>query len=82
MTMRQEAVEKINCLPDDSVRIVLAFIDEQILGNRRRTEDDDQKKMKALHSIMEMWEKSPYPQDFDYDKAREEAMAEKYGYFN
>ena len=39
-----------------------------------------QRKRAALREIFEMREQSPFPKDFDYDKAREEALAEKYGH--
>ena len=85
MTLQQETAEKVLLLPDKNVLIVLAVVNEMLRQNHQTNEQPEiseeelEKKRKAAQNIMDMWETSPYPKDFDYEKAREEAMKEKYG---
>ena len=44
-------------------------------------EEDIQRKQAAFKAIVDMRERSPFPADFDYDRARTEALTEKYGRF-
>lgn len=39
------------------------------------------RKQAAFEKIEGMRKESPFPKDFDYEKAREEAVREKYGSF-
>lgn len=75
MTLRQEAYEKMAGLSDNSLRLVIALVEEM-----RASETDE--KRAALRNIMEYRRQHPFPKDFDWEKAREEAMIEKYGRFD
>ncbi len=79
MTLRQEAYEKMAGLSDDSLRLVLALVEEM---RRQSNVSDADAKRAALRNIMEYSRQHPFPKDFDWEKAREEAMIEKYGRFD
>lgn len=87
MTLQQETAEKVLLLPDKNALIVLAVVNEMLRQNHQAnvqpeiSEEELEEKRKAVQHILEMREKYPYPKDFDFDKAREEAMKEKYGRF-
>ena len=86
MTLAQTAIEKISLLSEPNIRIVLAIVNEML---RQNSETDKQcnsseevnPKLAAFQSIMDKREKSPFPANFDYEKAREEALSAKYGRF-
>ena len=40
---------------------------------------DAERKMAALQRMEALIQKHPFPKDYDWEKAREEAMREKYG---
>ena len=86
MTLRQEAVEKMALLPEAGVRVVLAMVDEMLRQNAKekpnqKANEDIQRRRAAFKAIIDMRARSPFPADFDYDKARAEALTEKYGRF-
>ncbi len=97
MTLQQEAYEKIMKLPEDSIRLFIVMADEiarqkgissdGVSGKntssytRSALDEDLKRKQKAFQEMEEMREKSPFPKNFNYEKAREEAMYEKYGPF-
>ena len=54
-----------------------AITTEQMQGDADRTEQ----KRAAIETILRMREESPFPMNFDWEKAREEAVREKYGRF-
>ena len=70
MTLRQEAYEKMAGLSDNSLRLVIALVEEM-----RASETDE--KRAALRNIMEYRRQHPFPKDFDWEKAHEDAMIEK-----
>lgn len=86
MTIQREAYEKIMKLPDDAVRLVIVLVDEIARQNKitvPEKEDIDNnmsltRQKKAYQEMLEMKKKSTYPKDFDYKKAMEEAVNEKY----
>ena len=39
------------------------------------------KKLSAFNELLEIRKNNPLPVDFDFDKARDEALKEKYGSF-
>ena len=79
MTLQQEVCEKIMGLPDDSVRLVLSFVNGIISPLHTSDQNELAKKRRSYEAMMEMKKASKYPRDFDYNKAREEAIFEKYG---
>ena len=83
LTLKQTTLEKVSLLPDSGLRVVLAMVNEMLRQNNKTEADkaskDVQRKEEAFQAILAMRENSPFPADFDYDKAREEALAEKYG---
>lgn len=81
MTLRQEAYEKMATLPDNSIRLVLALVDE-LLRQENANEIEMipvETRKRALREMMAMKEKSKYPDDFDYQNVLQEALSEKYG---
>ena len=86
MTLAQTAIEKISLLSEANIRIVLAMVNEMLRQNNAATlsqeSEDKARKMAALQSIMEKRKTSPFPANFNYEKAREEALMEKYGRFS
>ncbi|MBR0282147.1 MAG: hypothetical protein IJQ81_11235 [Oscillibacter sp.] len=84
MTLRQEAYEKIAALPDNGIRLVIALADEILKQSAPQSapDSDADEKRAAFLNIMEYGRQHPFPKDFDWEKAREEAMIEKYGRFD
>ncbi len=86
MTLRQMTFDKISLLPDSNVRVVLAMVNEMLrqdtINANDNSDDDIERRRAAFRDIVEMREKSPFPADFDYDKARDEALTQKYGRFD
>ncbi len=81
MTLQQAAYNKINMLSDNDLKILLIFADELIEKQNIKNEKDVDKKISAFNELLEIRAKNPLPADFDFDKAREEALEEKYGSF-
>ena len=82
MTIQQEAYEKINTLPDDTVRLLIEIMNKFIHAESTQTVEKTSaksEKLLAFERLEEMKKNSPVPKDFDFVKAREEAMKEKYG---
>ncbi len=90
MTIQQEVYEKIMRLPEDGIKLILVVVDEiaRQHGILIETDTDKEKsslllkKKKAFQNLLEMREQSTFPEDFDYKKAREEAVHEKYNFTN
>ena len=84
MTLRQEAYEKISCLPDDSVRLVIALMDEMLRRSDQSASlaDSRENGSAAFADVMEYRRLRPFPKDIDWENARKEAIAEKYGRFD
>ena len=82
MTLRQEAYEKMAGLSDNSIRLVIALVEEMRRQSNPQPDavSDADEKRAAFRNIMEYGRQHPFPKDFDWEKAREEAMMEKYGY--
>ena len=51
-------------------------------GRASQAKLDRSRKMRAYEAMEAMKRRSPFPKDFDYEKAREEALTEKYGRFD
>ena len=84
MTLRQEAYEKMAGLSDNSIRLVIALVEEMRKQSAAQPapDSDADAKRAAFRNIMEYGRQHPFPKDFDWEKAREEAMIEKYGRFD
>ena len=84
MTLRQEAYEKMAGLSDNSIRLVIALVEEMRKQSAAQSapDSDADEKRAAFLNIMEYGRQHPFPKDFDWEKAREEAMIEKYGRFD
>ena len=86
MTLTEMTMEKVALLPEANVRVVLAMVNEMLRqtgeGAARPERDEGlSRRQAAFKAIMDMRERSPFPADFDYDRARAEALTEKYGHF-
>lgn len=90
MTIQQEAYEKIMRLPEDGIRLILVIADEisRQQGISAGTDDELKTDISAMHkkkafeNMLELREQSTYPEDFDYKKAVEDAINEKYNFSN
>ena len=84
MTLRQEAYEKMAGLSDNSIRLVIALVEEMRKQSAAQPapDSDADAKRAAFLDAMEHRRRNPFPADIDVDKLREEAMIEKYGRFN
>ena len=88
MTIQQEVYEKIMRLPEDGIKLILVVADEIARQHGILIDTDKEesslllKKKKAFQNLLEMREQSTFPEDFDYKKAREEAVHEKYNFTN
>lgn len=94
MTLKQEACKKIMKLPEDGVRLILVIADEiarqkgilaeDNLDTKTLSDKDEDlsRKQKAFQEMLKMREKLNFPKDFDYKKAVEEAVCEKYGFID
>ena len=51
-------------------------------GKRKSHYSAKNKKMLAFEALEELRKNSPFPKDFDYKTEIEQAIDEKYGYFN
>lgn len=85
MTLRQEAYAMIDSLPDDdSIRFVINMIKEfnivaKKTGQSALSSPVLSEKRQAFLHMEEMKKKYPFPEDYDYEEVRREAMKEKYG---
>lgn len=82
MTLRQEAYAKIDALSDNGIRLVIALADEILKQSNPEpvpASDADEKRAAFLDAINHRRLHS-FPPNFDCEKAREEAIMEKYGY--
>ena len=82
MTLRQEAYEKMAGLSDSSLRLVIALVEEMHRQSNPEPvpASNANEKRAAFQNILEYRRQHPFPADFDWEKAREEAIMEKYGY--
>ena len=82
MSVRQEAYSKIDSLPDDdSIRMIIGMID-QYQKYIDAKNDAKKKKMAAFSELEKLKKELSFPENYDYDKARREAVNEKYGSVN
>lgn len=88
MTLRQEAYAMIDSLPDDdSVKFFIDMIRRFNAVTRRREEISGEQnllseKRQAFLHMEELKNKYPFPEDYDYEQVRREAVEEKYGGVN
>lgn len=78
--LQAQAVQMMNGLSDAHIKQVIDFMKRIIAQNTMAEENIDKKKMEAFH-----WLQSHplhFPDDFDPDKERYEALREKYGPFD
>lgn len=80
MTLQQEAIQIINKMPEDRIRVIvelLHIMEPQAYG------DNKEDRMEALRWMQRMHEEMPDDiySDLDFDKEREKALTEKYGDF-
>lgn len=80
--LRKEAYSKIDLLSEDSIRLIIAVMDRFDDGfldkSRVATATPKSAKMQALARLEKMIKDIPAAEGFDYEKARREAMREKY----
>lgn len=82
MTLQQTAYNKIDMLSDKDLKILLVLADELLRQQNIQENDDVEKKLSAFNELLEIRKNNPLPVDFDFDKARDEALKEKYGSFS
>ena len=73
--LQEKAVSMIGNMTDDKVQFVIDFMQQLDF------ESDPAEKMRAFEQLEELRKTAAeyLPSDFDYEKARDEAMREKYG---
>ena len=80
MTLRQTAHAMIDTISNDNdIRLLI-----EIMGRFKIMENPPSPELKkeALKAMEKLRELYPMPADIDYDKEREIAMGEKYGYLD
>lgn len=88
MTLRQEAYSMIDSLPDDdSIQFFIDMIKQfnSVVKKKEKLQEKSyeiSEKRQAFLRMEEMKKTNLFPKNYDYEKVREEAMAEKYGRFN
>ena len=79
MTLRQEALQLINNMPDENIRVIieLLHIMNPVAGKGYKKD----KSMEALKWMQDMHDRMPTDMysDLDIERERQEALAEKYG---
>ncbi len=85
MTLRQEAYAMIDSLPDDeSVKFFIDMIRRfNVVAGKTEEISENQnlfseKRQVFLH-MEELKKQYPFPNDYDYEQVRREAMGEKFG---
>lgn len=85
MTVRQEAYDMIDKLPDDdSVRFFIEMMRQfNIVAKKTKQRTGAQEilteKREAFLHMEELKKKYPFPKDYDYEQVRRVAMEDKYG---
>lgn len=81
MTLQQEAIQLINRMPDESVRVIIDLLH---IMNPEATDEEEIDRMDALRWMQSMHENMPdnLYADMDIDQERQEALEKKYGSFN
>lgn len=88
MTLRQEAYAVIDSLPDDdSVKFFIDMIRRfnAVVGKTEEISENQNlilEKRQAFLYMEELKKKYPFPEDYDCEQIRREAMEEKYGCIN
>ena len=72
------------CASDAGVHGCIVGTDELLKQSAAQPapDSDADEKRAAFREILEYGRRHPFPKDFDWEKAREEAMIEKYGRFD
>ena len=64
---------------------MLPMVDEMprrgMTDTNQESQESAEKKRAAFQRLLQLREQFPFPADYDLEKAREEAMREKYGRF-
>lgn len=75
MTLKQEAIQMVNQLPDEKIKYVIKFM--QGMDSSVRKGDENSPKMQAFQNLEKI--RLHLPEHFDYEKELGEAREEKYG---
>ena len=85
MTLLQETYERMKKLSEKELNFVLIVVKEleknMELTSTNENDKEISRKKKAFLRLEELRNDMSFPDDFDYIKAREEGMSEKYGDF-
>ena len=88
MTLRQVAYEKMAGLSDASIQRIIFLVDEMLFQEKNKavtsasSDNTDDSSRRAFLNILEFTNTHPIPDNIDWEKAREEALEEKYGRFD
>ena len=85
MTLRQVAYEKMDGMSDETIQLVINYIDlvnTARIGYNFTADSRFNDKYAAFLEGEELRRRHPFPKHIDTDKILEEALVEKYGPFN
>lgn len=80
LTLRQEAVQLINNMPDENIRVIIELL--HIMNPLAGEGYKKDKSMEALKWMRDMHDRMPADaySDLDIELERQETLAEKYGH--
>ena len=78
MTIRQEAIQLINKMPDERVRVIIELLHYMEPNTNVDKADDSMAALRWMQKMHANMNDDTYA-DLDFDKEREEAYTSKYG---
>lgn len=76
---RKEAFQLLEKMPEDKIKLIIQYVQKIEIAS----EKNDFQVNDSLNALKELHELSGrLPEDFDYEKELQEALEEKYGYFD
>lgn len=76
---RKEAFQLLEKMPEDKIKLIIQYMQKIEIAS----EKNDFQVNDSLNALKELHELSGrLPEDFDYEKELQEALEEKYGYFD
>lgn len=76
---RKEAFQLLEKMPEDKIKLIIQYMQKIEIAS----EKNDSQVNDSLNALKELHELSDrLPEDFDYEKELQEALEEKYGYFD
>ena len=78
MTIRQEAIQLINKMPDERVRVIIELLHYMEPNTYVEEQDDRMAALRWMQKRHANMDEDMYA-DLDFDKEREEAYTAKYG---